>query len=136
MINIIVCIFAGLVLLRSARGRVPHCPTCFRMGRVRYFGRYCCSACGSVFVLDDAGRPVPTLWEAVFGPLATWLIVFLSLFGLLFWSEGSLRLAPLVGIILISEMLFYVLALRTKRFVTREEPANKSLHPTAAPPGR
>jgi uncharacterized protein (DUF983 family) len=123
MSYIILSFLVAPFLLRSLRGRARHCPACLRLSRVRYFGRYHCAACGRDFILDHAGRAVPTLWQAAFGPLVTWLVVFLSILGLDFWIQGSLRQAPWISLAFVPYLLFYLSAAFTKGFPANEHAA-------------
>ncbi len=116
MSYIILSILVAPFFLRSLRGRSRRCPACHRLGRVRYFGRYHCAACHKNFIIDEAGRAVPTLWQAALGPLVTWVVVFAAILGLGFWIEGSFRLAPWVGTAFLPYLLLYLSAARTKEF--------------------
>jgi hypothetical protein len=104
-------------------GKALHCPACQRLGRVHFYGRHHCTACGSDFFFDLQGKPVPTLWQAALGPLVTWLVVCAAVMGLRFWMEGSFQHAWPAGAILIGFVLAYVHARRTKQFVTYEKVA-------------
>ncbi len=116
----ILSLLVSLFLLRSLRKRARHCPACLRLGRIRFYGRYHCQACGRDFLLDEAGRPAPTLWQAAVGPLLTWFIVLLAVLALGLWIERSFCHAWLVGVAFLPYLLAYCCAARTKQFPTDE----------------
>jgi len=75
-------------------GRSHSCPHCRRQGPITLFGAFECVACRQVFYVNERGRDVPSLRQALLTPLVVGLVFGLLLIGIdihlahSWWNSG------------------------------------------------